>query len=210
MTWLIECRFINACANYLLTEFSYGQAARIPINILQSIQLILTVALITISNGLALSIVAKFKLCYVVCVVILVVVGMVLGQIRTLQKFGFLANLAVFMNVFIMILTMAVAAHSAPNYTAAGVLSAGASLGEGITPVNGVYPPVMHSTNIPNTGSFVGALNGIMNTVFAYGGANIFTNFMAEMRRPADFLKAMWISQFFIWFASLVWLIEIS
>ncbi|KIV81235.1 hypothetical protein PV11_08662 [Exophiala sideris] len=178
----------------------YGNAARIPINILQSIQLILTVSLITISNGLALSIVAKFKLCYVVCVVILVVCGMVLGQIRTLQKFGFLANLAVFMNVSIMVLTMAVAAHSAPNYTAAGVLSAGASLGEGITPVNGVYPPVQHTTNIPNTGSFVGALNGIMNTVFAYGGANIFTNFMAEMRRPADFLKAMWISQFFIWF----------
>ena len=56
-----------------------------------------------------------------------------------------------------------------------------------ITPVNGVYPPVQHSTNIPNTGSFVAALNGIMNTVFAYGGANIFTNFMAEMKASSRF-----------------------
>ena len=180
---------------------SYGNWARIPINILQSIFLILTVSLITISNGLALSIVAKFKLCYVVCVIILVIVGMVLGQIRTLQKFGWLANLAVFMNVFIMILTMAVAASSDPNYKAAGVLSAGASLGDGsIDPVNGKYPGVQHNTNIPNTGSFVAALNGIMNTVFAYGGANIFTNFLAEMKRPKDFLKAMWIAQGFIWY----------
>lgn len=160
----------------------------------------MTVSLITISNGLALSIIVKFELCYVVCIIILVAVGMILGQVRTLQKFGFLANLAVFMNVFIMILTMAVAANSAPNYHAAGVLSAGASLGDGsIVPVNGVYPGVKHNTNIPQTGSFVAALNGIMNTVFAYGGANVFTNFMAEMKRPADFLKAMWISQFFIW-----------
>ena len=180
---------------------SYGQAARIPVNFLQSLQLILTVSLITISNGLALSIMAKFHLCYVVCVIILVVAGMVLGQIRTLQKFGFLANVAVFMNVFIMILTMAVAATSPPNYTAAGVLSAGASLMDGSIEKmkNGLYPPVQHYTNIPNTGSFVAALNGIMSTVFAYGGANIFTNFMAEMKRPRDFLKAMWISQFFIW-----------
>jgi amino acid transporter len=129
-----------------------------------------------------------------------VVTGMFLGQIRTLQKFGWLANIAVFMNVFIMILTMIVAAHSDPNYNAAGVLSAGASLMDGsIDPVKGKFPAVKHYTNIPPTGSFIAALNGIMNTVFAYGGANVFTNFMAEMRRPADFLKAMWISQFFIW-----------
>lgn len=158
--------------------------------------------MITISNGLALSIVAQFKLCYVVCVIILVIVGMVLGQIRTLQKFGWLANVAVFMNVFIMILTMAVAAHSDPNYTAAGVLSAGASLQDGsVNPLpDGSYPPVRHSTNIPpQAGGFIGALVGVMNAVYSYGGANLFTNFMAEMRRPADFLKAMWIAQFFIW-----------
>jgi amino acid transporter len=181
---------------------SFGNWFRIPINILQSVFLILTVSLITISNGLALSIVAKFKLCYVVCVVILVVVGMVLGQIRTLQKFGWLANLAVFFNVFIMVLTMAVAAHSDPNYTAAGVLSAGATLDNGSVDQlpNGKYPGVQHNTNLPHTGSFVAALNGIMNTVFAYGGANIFTNFLAEMRRPKDFLRAMWCAQAFIWF----------
>lgn len=127
---------------------------------------------------------------------------MVLGQIRTLQKFGWLANLAVFINVFIMIFTMIVAAHSEPNYTAAGVLSAGAALQDGsvMAAADGSYPAVRHSVNIPpSEGGFVGALVGAMNAVYAYGGANLFTNFMAEMRRPADFLKAMWIAQGFIW-----------
>jgi amino acid transporter len=101
-----------------------------------------------------------------------------------------------------MCLQMAVAAHSDPNYTAAGVLSAGATLDNGSVDQlpNGKYPGVQHNTNIPHTGSFVAALNGIMNTVFAYGGANIFTNFLAEMRRPKDFLRAMWCAQAFIWF----------
>lgn len=127
---------------------------------------------------------------------------MVLGQIRTLQKFGWLANLAVFINVFIMIFTMIVVAHSEPNYTAAGVLSAGAALEDGsvLQQPDGSYPGVMHSTNIPASPSgFIGALVGASNAVYAYGGANLFTNFMAEMRRPADFLKAMWIAQAFIW-----------
>ena len=34
-------------------------------------------------------------------------------------------------------------------------------------------------------------VNGIMNMVFAYGGAMIFPEFMAEMRRPMDFWKGM-------------------
>lgn len=83
----------------LMCQSSYGQWARIPINILQCVQLIVIVAIITVSNGQALSVITRFNLCYVVCVVILVVVGMVGGQIRTLQKFGWLANVAVFLYV---------------------------------------------------------------------------------------------------------------
>jgi hypothetical protein len=34
-------------------------------------------------------------LCYIVCMLIIAILGMVLGQIRTLQRFGWLANFAV-------------------------------------------------------------------------------------------------------------------
>ena len=47
------------------------------------------------------------------------VLGMFLGQIRTLQKFGWVANLAVWLNVVVMVLVMAVVTHSEPNYEAA-------------------------------------------------------------------------------------------
>ena len=35
--------------------------------------------------------------------------------------------------------------------------------------------------------------------VYAYAGAQLFVEFMAELRRPRDFLKAMWGAQFFIY-----------
>jgi hypothetical protein len=35
--------------------------------------------------------------------------------------------------------------------------------------------------------------------VYAYAGAQLFIEFMAELRRPRDFLKAMWGAQFFIY-----------
>jgi hypothetical protein len=78
--------------------------------------------------------------------------GMILGQIRTLQKFGSVANLAIWMNIITLIMTMASVANSAPNYIA-----------------------------IPDTGPvqtyaiyiqpFQNQLNGIMQIVFSYGGA---------------------------------------
>ena len=95
---------------------------------------------------------------------------------------------------------MAAAYLYAPNYGAATGLSAGAALGDGsIGTGTAPFPPVSHHIGMPQTGSFIAALNGIMNTVFAYGGANVFNEFMAEMKRPRDFLKAMWAAQFFIW-----------
>lgn len=35
--------------------------------------------------------------------------------------------------------------------------------------------------------------------VYAYAGAQLFVEFMAELQRPRDFLKAMWGAQFFIY-----------
>jgi hypothetical protein len=44
---------------------------------------------------------------------------MVLGQVRTLQKFGWIANFAVWLNVLVMVMVMVVVTHSEPNYEAA-------------------------------------------------------------------------------------------
>jgi hypothetical protein len=180
----------------------YGPWMRYLFNFLQGIQLLLNVGLIVISNGEALSEAAKFKLCFIVCCLIWALVGFFVGQIRTLQKFGWLANAAVWINVMCMFITMGAAAHSAPNYAGAGQ-SAGAIIDNGIlvTPdANGNYPPVQTSGGLPNTGGFVGSVVGAMQAIFAYGGSMIFPEFMAEMKRPNDFLKAMWCAQAFIYF----------
>lgn len=180
----------------------YGRWMRHLFNILQSIQLLLNVGLIVISNGEALSQVAKFKLCFVVCCLIWAVVGFLVGQVRTLQKFGWLANAAVWINLICMFITMGGAAHSPPNFAGAAS-SAGASIAGGalITPnANGVFPPVQTSGGLPDTGSFVGSVSGAMQAIFAYGGSMVFPEFMAEMKRPKDFLTAMWAAQAFIYF----------
>jgi hypothetical protein len=68
-----------------------------------------------------------------------------------------------------------------------------------ITPdKNGVYPPIIHSAGLP-VKNLVGNINGLLSGVLAYAGAQLFVEFMAEMRRPHDFLKAMWGAQAFIY-----------
>ncbi|KAG1734875.1 transmembrane amino acid transporter protein-domain-containing protein [Suillus paluster] len=157
----------------------YGRWFRHVCNILQSLQLVFNVGLIILGNGQGLSQMAKFKLCFSVCNVVWTLAGMILGQIRTLQKFGSIANLAIWMNIITLILTMASVANSAPNYTA--------------IPFDG--PVQTYAIYIQ---PFQAQLNGIMQIVFSYGGAMIFVEFMAEMRRPMDFWKAMAYSQLFI------------
>ncbi|KAM3082750.1 hypothetical protein ACMFMF_002403 [Clarireedia jacksonii] len=97
---------------------------------------------------------------------------------------------------------MGVAAHSAPNYDATGAAAGTALGGASVTPDdNGVYPPVQNSGGLPaSTAGFTGAINGLMQAVYAYGGAMLFTEFMSEMRKPRDFWKGMICAQLFIYF----------
>jgi len=178
----------------------YGSVARYGFNILQSIQLICSVSLIIISNGQALSEASRFKLCYAVCCLVWALAGFFVGQIRTLQKFGWLANAAVWINLLIIFITMGVAAHSPPLYSASAS-SAGYSINPDLVTANaaGSFPAIQHSAGLPNPSNFGGAVNGLMQAVYAYGGAMIFTEFMSEMKRPRDFLKGMWGAQFFIY-----------
>ena len=106
----------------------YGAVVRHMVNILQSIQLLFNVGVILIANGQALSQVSKFRLCYAVCCLVFALAGFFISQVRTLQKYGWFANAAIWMNILVIITTMGVVAHTPPNYTAAGA-SAGAALG---------------------------------------------------------------------------------
>lgn len=178
----------------------YGTIPRHCVNILQFLELLCTVGLIIISNGQAISQVSKFKLCYAVCCLGWAICGFAIGQIRTLQKFGWLANAAVWTNLTLMSISMGAIAHSPPNYGVAAFGSAGATtVPDDVTPVNGVYPPVKHYAGLPDPSNFIGSVNGLMQGVAAYGGAQLFVEFMAEMRRPRDFIKAMWSAQAFIY-----------
>lgn len=57
-----------------------------------------------------------------------------------------------------------------------------------ITAVGGKYPKIIHYSALP-TKALVGSINGLLSGVLAYAGAQLFVEFMAEMRRPRDFLK---------------------
>ena len=191
------------CKNYGDLGFRiYGRVPRYVINFLQALQLLLSVGNIVIGNGQSLSQVSKFKLCYTVCCLIWAICGFFMGQIRTLQKFGWLANVAVFMNLFIMFVSMGVMAHSPPNFAISTLGSAGGATDPKlITPdAQGNYPPIQKFAKAPPTeNGIIGGINGLMQGVYAYAGAQLFVEFMAELYRPRDFLKAMWGSQFFIY-----------
>jgi len=170
----------------------YGTYTRHGMNLLQSIQLLFNVGVIIIGNGQALSQMSKFKLCFTVCCLIWPLVGMVAGQIRTLAKFGYLANFAIWINVLVIIFTMAVACHSLPNYTAA--------LGAFGVP----FGPTTHTIWVPSGSTFNSELGAAMQIVYAYGGAMLYCEFMAEMKRPLDFIKAQFMAEIFIFVCYLI------
>ncbi|MCJ1359787.1 MAG: hypothetical protein MMC33_009790 [Icmadophila ericetorum] len=185
----------------------YGTIPRHVVNFLQSVQLLCGVGLIVISNGQAISQVSKFRLCYAICCLIWAVIGFGIGQVRTLAKYGWLANLAIWMNLMIMFISMGVIAHSPPNYAISILGSAGGAVNAStITPdAAGNYPAVIHYNGLPASAGFTGAINGLLQGVYAYGGAQLFIEFMAEMKRPYDFIKAMWGAQFFIYTCYMVY-----
>jgi len=142
----------------------WGRPLRHIVNFLQGLQLLISVGVIVIGNGQALSQVTKFKLCYAVCCLIWAVLGFALGQVRTLQKYGILANAAVFINLLIMFISMGVFAHSPPNYAISVLGSAGGVADPTtITPdANGVYPPIIHYSGLPDPHNLSVGIFGLM------------------------------------------------
>lgn len=179
-----------------ICERIFGRSARHVCTFLQSLQLIVNVGVICLSNGQSLAQIVAGEsgtgyICFSLAIVVWALFGMVIGQIRTLQSFSLLANFSVWVNLLIIFTSMGFVAHSPPNYAAA-LASMGIPMG----------PVVTHaSVPLPTTTK----INGIMQMVFAYGGAMIFPEIMAEMRRPMDFWKGMACAQSLIYVAYLVY-----
>ncbi|SPQ25778.1 46fc58f0-96f7-4996-8023-12658bfbb7a1 [Thermothielavioides terrestris] len=168
---------------------TWGTVARHITNFLQAIALLLLLGQVTILFGQNISQMSKFRLCYIVCPLVFVIAGFFLTQIRTLKAYGWVATLAIWLNLLVIFISMGVMAHSPPNYAIAVLGSAGSAVDpDSITPVDGVYPPIVHYSGLP-ANNLVGNINGLLSGVLAYAGAQLFVEFLAEMRRPRDFLK---------------------
>ncbi|GJJ09210.1 hypothetical protein Clacol_003432 [Clathrus columnatus] len=152
-----------------LTERIYGRFARHCINVLQTIQLLFNVAV-----------------CFSVLAVIWTVIGMTVGQIRSLQNYGNLAHFAIWLNLLVIFITMGAVAHSPPNFQAA-MQENNVSMGTGQVITSATI-------NLPFTAQIV----GVMQMVYSYGGAMLFIELMAEMKRPFDFWKGMVCAQLLI------------
>ena len=195
------------CRNYGDLAFrTWGTTARYLTNILQALGLLLLLGQVTIQFGQNISQVSQFRLCYIVCPLLFVIAGFFMTQIRTLRNYGLVANLAVWLNLLTIFITMGVMAHSPPNYAISVLGSSGGVVNPAtITPdTQGNYPPIVHYGGLP-AANLVGSINGLLSGVLAYAGAQLFVEFLAEMRRPRDFLKAMWGAQFFIYSVYLIY-----
>ena len=195
------------CRNYGDLAFrTWGTTARYVTNIMQALGLLLILGQVTIQYGQNISQVSKFRLCYIICPLLFVIAGFFMTQIRTLRNYGLVANFAVWLNLLVIFITMGVMAHSPPNYEISVLGSSGSAVDPtSITPdAQGNYPPIIHYGGLP-AANLEGNINGLLSGVLAYAGAQLFVEFLAEMRRPRDFLKAMWGAQFFIYSVYLIY-----
>jgi len=170
----------------------FGPAMRHLASLLQTVQLIINVGIICLSNGQSLSqlvVGGGHSICFTVCILIWALFGMVLGQVRSLQNFSIVANASVWLNLLIIFTSMGFVANSPPNFAAA---QSAASFGTAVSYTGPIQ--VLSINPIP----VFAQVNGVFNMVFAYGGAMIFPEIMAEMRRPRDFIKGMAIAQVLI------------
>jgi hypothetical protein len=194
----------------------FGSEMRHIINVLQSLQMIMLVAVLILSNGGAISQVSIGKdgangngICFIVCFIIFTLLGMFLGQIRTLQRFGWLANLSVWTTVICAFISIGVSAHSKPNYaTMLGSYGGpGTAFGDTNFPDGTVASaiPIKTFAGTPPNGyasggsGFLGTYQGLNTIIYAYGGAMLFFNLLAEMRNPWDFWKGMLCADIFIY-----------
>lgn len=175
-----------------LSARAISSKVRVFFALFQFIQMIMTVAQCVL--GAASSVaqlldtnLGRNTLCYTVNILVWSILGMIVGQIKTLARFSYLANLAVWITVAVCVMTMVGAATSGPNYQIFW-----SNYGK-------VWPytvPVFKTAIM--SGSLSARVSGMNNMVFAWGGATVFAEVMAELKRPMDFWKGMVVAQAFI------------
>lgn len=140
--------------------------------------------MLIIMSGQGLAEIIDWKFCYLALNVFFALLGAVLSQIKTIRGLGIFTVAGTVINVIVMSLTMAGVALYDPVPSQSGH----ADLSE----------PMVVAGWVPSySRGWYQQISGCMLAVFAYGGAMIFTEFMAEMRRPRDFWKAAFGAQFF-------------
>ncbi|KAF2484777.1 transmembrane amino acid transporter protein-domain-containing protein [Neohortaea acidophila] len=178
----------------------FGKQTRNFINVLQSLQMFLSVAIVLIGQTLIIAqLGVSSNLCYVVATVIALVVSMASGYMRSLKHLGWFCNAAVWFNVVSFILCCISAGLYFPN--------AVAQVYNSILPKEWAVHPVPVATFVgtppalyqpTSTNLFAAKFNGINSMVYAYSGAILFVAFLSEMRHPWDFWKGMLCAQLFI------------
>ena len=171
----------------------FGKKSRHCINVAQSIQQFLTVAVLIMSKSTNIAQISKGKICFSGVMVLVMGIGMIFGIIRSLKKIGWLSNAAVFMNIANFLVIMCAAALYKPYYPA--VLKS--TLIKTIEPVVvfAGQPPNQYQQQVPG---FASQFNAVNTMVYAYAGALLFVAFLAEMRNPMDFWKGLFCAQAFI------------
>lgn len=192
----------------------YGSPMRHLINVLQSIQMLMLVSILILGNGqgiseISIGVQGGNGICFVACLIIIMIIGMVLGQIRTLQRFGWLANISVWTTVATAFIAIGASAVYPPDYEVMfdSFGGAGTAFGDTNFP-NGTWEshiPIRKFAGSPADGyasggtGFEGTYQGLNTIIYAYGGAMLFFNLLAEMRNPWDFWKGMLCADIFIY-----------
>jgi len=92
---------------------------------------------------------------------------------------------------------MGVMAHSEPNYKIFAAADPSFDINN--------PPPIKISGGTPPGLNIVDNVNGLMNAVFSFGGATLFVELMAEMRRPMDFWKGLLFADLLIYVCYMVY-----
>jgi len=180
----------------------FGSKARHFINVLQSLQMFFSVAVILLGQTYILAQLAGgVNLCFIVCAIIILVVCLVSGYMRSLKHLGWFCNASVWINIVSFIIICVAAAKYGPDPVPAvnlGVLPKEWALPGQMAPVKTFAgtPPALYQPSDHDL--FAAKFNGINSMVYAYSGAILFIAFLSEMRHPMDFWKAMLCAQLFI------------
>jgi len=165
-----------------IAERTFGPAFRNVVNTVQFLQLGLQVSTFIMLNGHALAVIIDKPFCFMLLNVFVSIIGICGSQMRSLRSLSAFAFFGFFGNMIAFVATL---------------------FGMGMfDPANKPpdVPLITHAWVPPESkaAGWMVQMEGAQIAVFAYAGAFIFTEFMAEMRRPRDFWKAAITAQLLI------------